>query len=107
MSTGFEVSARDIMKSLLPFGGAYQITYRRKSGETVSTIGVMDKSIDEFGNFESTVSEWRQAWDLLVEDIGAAPCRGDTIIDADGKNWTVQDILERDSDEEIVRVTVT
>lgn len=107
MTTGFEQSAREIMQSLLPFGGAYQITYRRQSGETISTIGVKDKSIDEFGNFESTVSEWRQAWDLLIEDIGNSPCRGDTLIDADNRNWTVQDILETQSDEEVVRVTVT
>lgn len=106
MSTGYEESAREIMQCLLGFGAAYEITYRRKSGETISTIGVKDKSVDEFGDYQSTVSEWRQAWDLLVEDIGDAPCRGDTLIDAAGKNWTVQDILENQSDEEVVRVTV-
>lgn len=107
MSTFLQTAARNGMKTLLRVGGAYEITYRRNTGETISTIGVKDTSVDEFGNFESSVSEWRNAWDLLVEDIGDAPCRGETLIDADGKNWTVQDILETQSDEEVVRVTVT
>ena len=106
MSTDFEESAREIMVALVPTGGAYAITYRRKGGAIVSTYGVRDKTVDAFGNFESTTSEWRNVWDLLTEDLGDAPCRGDTIIDSDGLNWSVQDILEGDSDEEIVRVTV-
>jgi len=107
MSNFFQVAARAGMKALLRAGGAHLIKYRRSTGEIIDTIGARDESVDEFGGFESTVSEWRQAWDLLVEDVGNAPCRGDTLIDHDGKNWTVQDILESQSDEEVVRVTVT
>ena len=103
----FDTAAYDIMVALERHGGAHVVTYTRKSdGQSITTHAVRDTTVDEFSNFESTVSEWRQAFDLLVDDIGV-PCRGDTITDQDAVVWTVQDILEASSDEEIVRVTVT
>lgn len=105
MSTQFQNAARIAMKALLGMGGAYEVTYRRQSGETLTTYAVEDKDLDDFGAVESGTAEWRTAFDLLREAVGE-PCRGDTLVLSDGSNYTVQDLVDGASDTEIVRVTV-
>ncbi len=105
MSTQSQQSARDILQSFVDseYGG-FSVVYRRQSGETISTICIEDREVKEFGDFDSSAQEWRTAFDLLVEDVGQ-PCRGDTLILSDDRNFSVQDVIPG-GDVDIVRVAV-
>jgi len=94
-----------ILQALADSGLADAITYRRQNGEVISTNAEIDVNAELMGDFESGTIESRTTVTLQRADVGE-PVRGDTIIDADGNNYEVQDIDEGGRDRSIVRVTV-
>ena len=106
MSQTFERSMdATIFNALADAGLADAVTYRRQNGETISTNAEIDVNAELLGEFESGALESRTSITLQRADVGE-PVRGDTIIDADGNNYEVQDIDEGGRDRSLVRVTV-
>lgn len=64
------------------------VTYRGP-GEEVTTVGIIDLSMDLFGE-GTQVGDDRWQCALLVEDV-AKPHRGDRVIDESGDTWVLQE----------------
>lgn len=83
-----------------------RVTYRKCTGEVVTGIyATIDLNVQNFGDTASGAAEYRNEIMLVRADVGE-PHRGDAIITAAGTVYTVQDLVEEETDKVQVKVTV-